>query len=705
MSARIVDDHEDHTARTTYHLLGAGGRRLVDLAPAGEVARKDHLHRLIGSSVHVDGIMLGTTMLLDDSATIESQAATNARSASPLPAALSATVSGEQSTLVILGNLRDQTVQCTASQIEEQLFDATGFSMNRAYSESSRGLVSMTGRAIGPFTIGFDSAGVCDPDAWAGALDAAARAAGIEPSNYQRISYALPRVGNCGWTGLGALGGPLPTPSWVLACENSGVFTHEIGHNLLFGHASSPTSEYGDYTDPMGAGGLVQFNAANRTMAGWVGDARVNDVGSGSHSLVALENAATGAAQVLRLAKPDTGEFYYVSLRKTIGIDTRLLSGFDNTISIHRALGAMPAKTVNVAVLAVGQEFRDDANGIRIAYQSVSGDVATVSVGIGGAACVPGVPSIAILPGSQSGGAGSELGYLVQVVNRDSATCGISTFALSQVLPAGFTGRFELASLSLAPGSTGTTTWTVVAPLAATNASHLIEATARSASAEPASASASLMIYNAPVCVRGTPSLALSPTSQSAPAGSRFVFGLSLHNTDSAACAPSSFALTQSLPTGFTGAPSAATLLVAPGSSASTSWIVDSGALMPEGNFPLQLTASASGGGTISAMAMATILPSTPIDATPPDVVITSPGAGAAISGRRVTVAASASDDGGITMVEFLVDGTLLARDSRAPFTASWTLRSVAAGPHRLTARATDLAGNRAEHTIEVNVR
>ena len=50
----------------------------------------------------------------------------------------------------------------------------------------------------------------------------------------------------------------------------------------------------------------------------------------------------------------------------------------------------------------------------------------------------------------------------------------------------------------------------------------------------------------------------------------------------------------------------------------------------------------------------------------------------------------------GVARVEFLVDGTLLASDTSAPYSASWNTTTAANGPHVLTARAIDGAGNQA---------
>src|SRR5918993_1614993 len=93
------------------------------------------------------------------------------------------------------------------------------------------------------------------------------------------------------------------------------------------------------------------------------------------------------------------------------------------------------------------------------------------------------------------------------------------------------------------------------------------------------------------------------------------------------------------------------------------------------------------------------------IDGAAPSVTLTSPADGASVRrGTKITVSATAKDLGtvpgspsGISTVTFYVDGTTkLAAVTTSPYQFRWNTRSVPAGPHRLTAVATDLAGNTA---------
>jgi hypothetical protein len=80
-------------------------------------------------------------------------------------------------------------------------------------------------------------------------------------------------------------------------------------------------------------------------------------------------------------------------------------------------------------------------------------------------------------------------------------------------------------------------------------------------------------------------------------------------------------------------------------------------------------------------------------DVTPPTVSITAPLNGATVVGT-VSINATASDNVGVTKVEFYVDGSLKSTDMTSPYSYSWDSTSVANGSHSLTAKAYDAALN-----------
>ncbi|QWV95837.1 fibronectin type III domain-containing protein [Geomonas nitrogeniifigens] len=80
-------------------------------------------------------------------------------------------------------------------------------------------------------------------------------------------------------------------------------------------------------------------------------------------------------------------------------------------------------------------------------------------------------------------------------------------------------------------------------------------------------------------------------------------------------------------------------------------------------------------------------------DAIAPTVAITYPTAGATVSGT-VTVTASASDNVGVSKVDFYIGSTLVATDTLGPYSYSWNTTAYPDGSYTLTAKAYDAAGN-----------
>jgi hypothetical protein len=94
--------------------------------------------------------------------------------------------------------------------------------------------------------------------------------------------------------------------------------------------------------------------------------------------------------------------------------------------------------------------------------------------------------------------------------------------------------------------------------------------------------------------------------------------------------------------------------------------------------------------------------PEPPADA-PPTVELTAPTADG-VAGRDLRMAASVGDDRGVHHVEFWLDRTRVARDTRAPYTARVDGAKLRAGAHTVTVRAFDAAGQAASDAVTVRV-
>jgi len=582
----VADDFAGGRSRSSFKLHGDAGAPPLNIYFADGAASERDLHGMSGKRAAFEAMRIGDNLLILDRKKVQLEAAGGTTTSGTVVAAGSV-VQGNQLTLSILVNFSDKALTCTAADVEGRLFGSTGPTVNNNYLESSRGLVSFSGKAVGPYTINYASTGTCDYSGWATAANAAAKAAGFDPALYQRVNYVTPGNSTCGWSGLAYMPGK---QSWVQSCGSTGVYSHELGHNLSLHHASTPTSEYGDGSDPMGGARMVDHNGANRTMAGWLPAGAVQDVGTGgSYALASVSTNATAASpQVLRIVKPDTNEYYYVSFRQALNLDASLSSGYLNNISVHRAAGTLPTRTYLLQNVAVGGTFTDAVNGITLTNQGVANGTVTVGVGFSGGSCVRSAPLVSVSPSSQTAAPGATISYGVSVTNKNTAYCGSSTFAMSQVLPAGFSGGFAVPNLSIAAGA-----------------------------------------------------------------------------------------------------------------SASTTWSVSSSAQTAAGTYPFDATAADSSFGN-SATAHASEI--VYLDSILPTVSITSPAAGAVVSGR-VSILASASDDTRVASVEFYVDGALIGRDSGSPYSTAWNTRKAGFGSHTIMVRAIDAAGNKAEQSIVVTVK
>jgi len=85
----------------------------------------------------------------------------------------------------------------------------------------------------------------------------------------------------------------------------------------------------------------------------------------------------------------------------------------------------------------------------------------------------------------------------------------------------------------------------------------------------------------------------------------------------------------------------------------------------------------------------------TSTDTQPPTVSLTGPASGSTfLTAQSVHVAAAASDNVGVTRVEFFDNGVYQGTEDTAPFGYTWSVISALNGSHRWTARAYDAAGN-----------
>jgi len=399
-------------------------------------------------------------------------------------------VAGDQKTLVIVANLADASVSCSAESLRNVIFDSQTSSVDALYRETSHGAISFSGQVVGPYALNHSSES-CSSSLWADAADAAARADGVNVDSYSRKVYVLPGV--CSVAGLGEVG-TNPSRAWVYRCDLGDVFAHELGHNLGMWHASTPSAAYGDLSDIMGAGGrgMRQINAPHKEQMGWLPSQEVTTVTTdGTYEVAPLElnplDATTTTA--IKIFKPDTSEHYYVSYRQGIGFDENLrqYSYLDRT-SVHQWNAADNTKLL--AVLSDGESFVDTANGITVTQTNHVADHGTVQVRFDNP-CRPSLPSISLSPVSQNAGPGSVLNYGVSITNADNTNCPTTAFDLNPSVPYGWTASISPSSILLLPGTSGQATLSVTSLVTSTAGNYVVTADVKDANQPARDASAS----------------------------------------------------------------------------------------------------------------------------------------------------------------------------------------------------------------------
>lgn len=90
-------------------------------------------------------------------------------------------------------------------------------------------------------------------------------------------------------------------------------------------------------------------------------------------------------------------------------------------------------------------------------------------------------------------------------------------------------------------------------------------------------------------------------------------------------------------------------------------------------------------------------------DVTAPAVTFTSPANGAQVTvGSTITMAATATDETGVSKVELSVGTTLTCTERQLPYTCSWKVPTGTGKSYTLTAKAYDAANNTRTATVTV---
>jgi len=609
--------HEDgvNSSRYSYFLNQAGGKRLeLTFANEEPAFQSGDFVRAKGKRQNSETLAVGTATA----------------NVTVLAAAALPNTFGVQHTLVILVRFQDKPTATlvTAAQAASIMFQTTNpGSVTNFYRENSYQQTSLTGDVFGPFVIPLNST-ACDYMGIASAAKAAASAAGANLASYSRYVYTFP-PNACGWWGLGTVGGN-PSQAWINGTFENGVTSHELGHNfgLYHSHAlecgSVPIGgtcsnlEYGDSLDVMGSSTPPRhFNAVQKERLGWLNygsSPPITTVQSSGVYLIDPYEPVGSNPKALKV-RTQVGDWYYVEFRQPTGFDAGVSSNVSGGVVMHYWSGLsangiylldMTPATVawSDPALVVGQSFTDSGAGITISPISVGASGAAVNVTVG-SACVRRNPTVTVSPASQQASAGAMASYTVSVANNDDADCGASGYSAQATTPAGWTRTFSSSTLTINPGTTLSTTLQVTSPSGVSPGSYTI-APAASNMAQPSFTAVTSATYTVAVtCVRQNPTVAVSPASQQAAAGTPVAYTVSVTNRDSG-CPASAFNAQATAPAGWTASVATPSLTINPGATAATTVQVTSSSSAQPGSYTITLAATNSSQPTYTGSTTAT---------------------------------------------------------------------------------------------------
>ncbi|MGE6757464.1 NEW3 domain-containing protein [Corallococcus interemptor] len=563
LEVRVVDAPSFKASREEYFLV-VGGQRLplafTDGAPEG---------LLSGQRVTVRGAQGGQRFMARTVEVDRQVAAMQATSGG-------CGVTGVQRSLVILAAFPGVPQPAATPQgIHDAFFSTTQRSLATYWSEVSEGRTTTTGAVRGWYTL--DRAYSCsETDAM---RDAAVRAADadVDFRQYDRIFIVHPNpLQGCAYAGQATLscgqvatadGTVTASVAWLVADWMTNpdtavkLVTHEAGHNLSLNHAGSrdfgaeplgmpgtlgSIDEYGDRFSSMGDWNLGHYAAPHKARIGWLASSSVARVDGTGGTFTLAPVVASGGLKALQVRRrPGVNDWLWVEYRRPVGLyESTLASQVFGGALIHLAdadtrdgthlLDFTPGTSSwNDPALLPGTTWNDPYSDLTLTVDAATPTGLTVRVQYRTTTCVQAAPEVRVTPLAPAIWPGARPEFALELINRDSAGCGPSTFQLSPIVPAGWGFDPLPAQRTLAAASSGMLGLQTYVPYSAPLGHYTAGATV-TRGGQSVQGTATVEVVER--CIATPPTLTLSPASVTAAPGEDVTWTVSVTNNDSASC-------------------------------------------------------------------------------------------------------------------------------------------------------------------------
>lgn len=533
-----ITDFADGSHRTDYRLRTASAVLELHFAQPEPAV-------LSGYAMSVNGVTSGTTTAVTSSTTTSS----TTPACSPI---------GQQNVGVVMVNYPGATLPANITQqsLQDAFFGTANRSVDGYWREVSHGQTWAAGDVYGPYNLSGSYAS-CNITQMRDDAIAAAFAAGVDLTGYNRLFFVFPNGIGCGWSGLSSLGCPaISGPSGTITASTEylstaytnmdtndhavGLAIHEGGHGLGLNHASirdfypdvagplgatGTLTEYGDPFSTMGHGTLGYYGAPHQAeRLNWMAPGSGYQVvqSSGTYTIQPLESSAAGL-QALKVQRGTGNDAWlWIEYRQPLGNydPTLQIGGFGGAL-VHyedpitgtwtHMLDFTPssAGTWDAPLLLPGASWVDPYTNVSLRVQSATATALTVEVQYGSYPCVLQNPTLSIGPLNPSVYAGGSVQYTATVTNNDTQGCSAASFALDSAQPSGWASSFSTSLVTLNPGQSASVTMTKSVPAGTAAATYAVDAHAANG-AYVGSATGNCTVMTAPAV-----SVSLSSSSSS----------------------------------------------------------------------------------------------------------------------------------------------------------------------------------------------